>query len=718
MLIPGLAYIFSKKAGTLERLDYRTFTTAEVDTIVDLLKALNDDKAMIVENGKSRVLTNQDRTMIRQYLDNVIIYDTDLNSDFHFQMSTTKAEDKFKRINFGTDFLSAEELKEKDSPKLQLFRQFLLNKYHSVKFELADSDADFTEVTFEKGKVHTKVWKSTEGGYRAFLLSLRNGNVPKLTGTVKPAVKSENPVDELLNPAYINQKFNLNPVEEKKKPVQQPAQKEEKKETKPAEKKWGVLKSGTWYTVKMLDRENKPKVSNGLRIMWDGTKVNIEGSAEQSNLVNTFAKTMEKMYTEAVSHQMSIAELMRAEKTDPDGTIKGGIIVDFIEDAPKAPVASKEPQRLTSVLTEEENKILDAFNATVRTPLTAEEAMAAKGIMIRAGKYTLQELLESMHHSKYPGEVSIVKQETQVPDAQVQPVEDEDDLTIMRRENLPEETLEDTAGQFAYLKALFPDFDIQRAQLEGLTGGMVVDSMKLMLSTRAAIGTAYHEAYHAVSLAFMSQKKRERLYNETRTRLNRPEMTDKEAEEFLAEEFRIFKLSDGHYSFPEGSKEKRGWFRQLLDYLMSLLKKLGWVDSIENTFKTLDAHPYYIKNRKSNVQGTYNRDGKISEATKNALLDHLNNRFFNHVFKDADVNYTKLTSHDNGLTDIYNNIHKGLVNILLKNNGVLDNRTMIADLMLGNWDELSGYMLNSFVRTGLRLRLQKENRKILKRILP
>ena len=71
-------------------------------------------------------------------------------------------------------------------------------------------------------------------------------------------------------------------------------------------------------------------------------------------------------------------------------------------------------------------------------------------------------------------------------------------------------------------------------------GVMTADS--ILLWENMEEGTAYHEAFHRVSLMLLSKQERERVYNETKK--NNPQLkTNREVEEFLAEEFRSWMLT-------------------------------------------------------------------------------------------------------------------------------------------------------------------------------
>jgi hypothetical protein len=65
----------------------------------------------------------------------------------------------------------------------------------------------------------------------------------------------------------------------------------------------------------------------------------------------------------------------------------------------------------------------------------------------------------------------------------------------------------------------------------------------ILLSNVALSGTTYHEAFHRVSMLYLEESTRQALYTEARSRYKLKDSTDKEVEEFLAEEFRTYVIT-------------------------------------------------------------------------------------------------------------------------------------------------------------------------------
>lgn len=70
----------------------------------------------------------------------------------------------------------------------------------------------------------------------------------------------------------------------------------------------------------------------------------------------------------------------------------------------------------------------------------------------------------------------------------------------------------------------------------------------IVLSNLAEKGTTYHEAFHKVSLLYLDNETREKIYEEARSKYNLTNLSDYEIEEYLAERFREYVISRESYS--------------------------------------------------------------------------------------------------------------------------------------------------------------------------
>jgi hypothetical protein len=65
----------------------------------------------------------------------------------------------------------------------------------------------------------------------------------------------------------------------------------------------------------------------------------------------------------------------------------------------------------------------------------------------------------------------------------------------------------------------------------------------ILLSNVALQGTTYHEAFHRVSMLYLEESARQSMYNEARIKYKLKDSTDRKVEEFLAEEFRNYVIT-------------------------------------------------------------------------------------------------------------------------------------------------------------------------------
>lgn len=98
--------------------------------------------------------------------------------------------------------------------------------------------------------------------------------------------------------------------------------------------------------------------------------------------------------------------------------------------------------------------------------------------------------------------------------------------------------------------------------IEGIASGRILSNGKILLSTMGEQGTEYHEAFHYVSNLLISKEEQKELWDEWRLINNKPDATDKEAEEGLAEGFAIYMLNK-----KAKSKKQESLFRKILNLI-------------------------------------------------------------------------------------------------------------------------------------------------------
>jgi len=147
--------------------------------------------------------------------------------------------------------------------------------------------------------------------------------------------------------------------------------------------------------------------------------------------------------------------------------------------------------------------------------------------------------------------------------------------------------------------------------VKGMSGegyAMLRKDGKILVSNLAPGGALYHETFHDVSLTMLSKEDREKIYNIVRNlkgeavpyqeiakgeqdRSYKPkskplsEFTDKETEEWLAEEFRRYALSKGKYKIGKDTVTPReeNFFKKLFNFIRNTFRAMFKLDKALDT---------------------------------------------------------------------------------------------------------------------------------------
>ena len=131
----------------------------------------------------------------------------------------------------------------------------------------------------------------------------------------------------------------------------------------------------------------------------------------------------------------------------------------------------------------------------------------------------------------------------------------------------------------------------------------------ILLFEAAELGTVYHEAFHRVSLGYLTPDERKRFYRAARLAYGLDkESTDKQVEEILAEKFRSFILSDNKQRAP-------GLVQKFFDWIMKGIKSLFYG---ERRLSESDINTLFKQIR----NGKY-RNSTVLEVNKESLGDEL-----------------------------------------------------------------------------------------------
>lgn len=116
----------------------------------------------------------------------------------------------------------------------------------------------------------------------------------------------------------------------------------------------------------------------------------------------------------------------------------------------------------------------------------------------------------------------------------------------------------------------------------------------ISLSKLAETGTAYHEAFHRVSLGYLSDSEREGIYEDARQKYNLKDATDNEVEEMLAEEFRKYTMLDKDAVKLDLPTKIKQFFKDLWNFIKTWFTGRYKLDNIEteSLFKAIEKGRY------------------------------------------------------------------------------------------------------------------------------
>lgn len=183
-----------------------------------------------------------------------------------------------------------------------------------------------------------------------------------------------------------------------------------------------------------------------------------------------------------------------------------------------------------------------------------------------------------------------------------------------------------------WFRSNFPEIDYTRVKnlIDGKAVGKFLGSGRILISQLAAKGTTYHEAFHVVSQLFFTEKERQALYKEYSNRTGK-ELTDDQAEEGLAEDFRAYMIGE-RLSF---SPKQKSLFRRLLDAIKSLLG-IGQ-PNIEEIFEKIKKGAYKsskpLVDKNNGAKNYYSEvPGKDTQWTRD-FMESTTVFFFKHLMK-------------------------------------------------------------------------------------
>ena len=210
---------------------------------------------------------------------------------------------------------------------------------------------------------------------------------------------------------------------------------------------------------------------------------------------------------------------------------------------------------------------------------------------------------ENNDGTQIPGEKKLKFGQTGEDTSFEEDEEDDSPFMLDRFATQPDINLD---AQLTWFNANMPTDVISLEFVRGLIDnkgiGKFTKDSKILLSDMMNVdGVIYHEAYHAITLRYLTAEQRLELYNEVRARKgksktfkgemkNLSEFTDKEADEWLAEEFREYVLTDGAYKV--GQRVKKSFIQRAFDKLLKLINFFSNPSQVDTLFANIN-NGYY-----------------------------------------------------------------------------------------------------------------------------
>ena len=202
-----------------------------------------------------------------------------------------------------------------------------------------------------------------------------------------------------------------------------------------------------------------------------------------------------------------------------------------------------------------------------------------------------------------------------------------------------------------------PLFTIKRVVglIDGKFLGELTEAGNILLSMDAPKGAIYHESWHAATRFLISQDKLAQMYNEVRGLRGKAttykgenkslsSFTDKEADEYLAEEFREYALTDGVHTM--GDTRETSFLDKIMDFLYRALKFFtgseGLAEDMANKIYTGYFSKAAITDHNFDSNERVNMSVGPSSGFKANAVEGMTTHFFNVASREGHLDYTEI----------------------------------------------------------------------------
>jgi len=583
---PRAGYGYVKYRSRLEIVTPKTLdSTNSVDDIVNLFRYLANDP--------------ENKTQIETYIKIILnMTNTVEESKLKYRMAFVRPSGlkglrsgEFTKILFGDQGeVTKEQLTNNEG--LAEFKEFLKDKYWNFSFKALKAE-NFTEFKVDNSLKQTEtVWETKDGGYKGFLFSSKG--TPKGTIYITPRASTE--VGSTKAPQYMNQAIRL---------VHAPTQQE------------------------------------------------IEGrlQAQPTNIVH--AKILMGATNAPVTPQAGgvLASLNKPTTTTTETPpppsepppASGGILASLNKQNTQVENTPTEDTWKPTNPAEVIHGASEAQNNTSDQVLKQDDPAPPTNRFVDAEAYWAW--LKENNPTKYDYYLKDASESAAKTRAFRAYQKQGNDNNIYRLVNdISRYKAMDISAARQWLEQKFPGLPVEMVAglIDGRAWGQFYKGSKVLLSSLAAVGTEYHEAFHVVSKIFLSSEESNSLYVETRKVLNKPKATDAEIEEILAEEFREYMMADGNYKFGSTVDIRKSTFQKILDYLLQIINGMFGTSFNKPSqaltlFEDINTKEFNLVDRKSWSEETLNRIGELSERESTAYVKDMNFRFFQKLFGPTEI---------------------------------------------------------------------------------
>lgn len=145
----------------------------------------------------------------------------------------------------------------------------------------------------------------------------------------------------------------------------------------------------------------------------------------------------------------------------------------------------------------------------------------------------------------------------------------------------------------------------------------------LTLYQGAKQGAPYHEAFHRVSLLYLSPEEREELYRQARKEYNLINNSNKEVEEYLAERFREYVLANDFDRSVTGRVKQ--FFKNIANFFRALFTKKPKFEDINSLFASIRNGEYRFRKQNpisvSNFDANYGKQARVPLTINGVTLE-------------------------------------------------------------------------------------------------